>query len=371
MDRSQQDAKTGCPGQAGPVGDYRGSNAVTAETDRIVLLECIALESLPVCSVHVLASLSMKIKCPGCATLLQIPETAAGKVVKCKCGKQLRAPAAKAGTTAAKTSAPAAQPASRPPAAAKPAAKRPPQPRPAAPKQPAAAAPPPADLFDDLTETDLGAVKAVHTPGLANPYQAAASAGNTGHYMSDADAEGAGDLGPRPIPLILVAVHNILATLAYGALTVLMVGMLGLLAAASTTAEAEGAETQGDIAEIAAAGVVALVPIVITTVLSLACAVSCFVRGKLPWYILLFSYAMSSVMHVMSVVSSAMQGAWGRFGGGLFILLLALTILAYLHIKAPRLYFAGPSLKVKSAITHDVLGVILGGCLGFILFFLN
>ena len=42
----------------------------------------------------------MKIKCPNCSKVLAIPESAAGKVVKCPCGKQLRAPAAKAGGAA-------------------------------------------------------------------------------------------------------------------------------------------------------------------------------------------------------------------------------------------------------------------------------
>ena len=39
----------------------------------------------------------MKIKCPACNAILNIPSEAAGKVVKCPCGKQLRAPAAPAG----------------------------------------------------------------------------------------------------------------------------------------------------------------------------------------------------------------------------------------------------------------------------------
>lgn len=39
----------------------------------------------------------MKIKCPACNAILNIPSEAAGKVVKCPCGKQLRAPAAAAG----------------------------------------------------------------------------------------------------------------------------------------------------------------------------------------------------------------------------------------------------------------------------------
>ena len=39
----------------------------------------------------------MKIICPACNAILNIPSEAAGKVVKCPCGKQLRAPAAAAG----------------------------------------------------------------------------------------------------------------------------------------------------------------------------------------------------------------------------------------------------------------------------------
>ena len=363
----RRDLLTSGPAGCGRVPDYRGANRGGCGDRPNCSVRMGSSRSLSVCSVYAFASLSMKIKCPGCGSLLQIPETAAGKVVKCKCGKQLRAPAAKTGAPAAKPAAPAAaaKPTAQRPAPQRPAAQRP------APQPPAAAAPPALDLFDDLTETDLGSVKAVHTPGLANPYQAAAPAGGSGHYMSDANAEGAGELGPRPIPLILIAIHSVFGTLAYGALAVLMVGMLGLLAAATSTVEAETGEAQGATAEIAAAGVVALVPIVITTVLGLACVISCFVRGKLPWFILLFSYAMSSVMHIMSVVASAMQAEWMRLGGGIFFILLALTILTYLHAKAPRLYYAGASLKVKSAITHDILGAILGGCLGFILFFYN
>ena len=49
----------------------------------------------------------MKIKCPSCQKVLNIPPEAAGKVVKCPCGKQLRAPAAPADPSPAPT--PAAQ----------------------------------------------------------------------------------------------------------------------------------------------------------------------------------------------------------------------------------------------------------------------
>ena len=43
----------------------------------------------------------MKIKCPACQAVLSIPPAAAGKVVKCPCGKQLRAPAATGAATGA------------------------------------------------------------------------------------------------------------------------------------------------------------------------------------------------------------------------------------------------------------------------------
>jgi len=45
----------------------------------------------------------MKIKCPACQAVLSIPADAAGKVVKCPCGKQLRAPDAPANTGQAET----------------------------------------------------------------------------------------------------------------------------------------------------------------------------------------------------------------------------------------------------------------------------
>jgi len=42
----------------------------------------------------------MKIKCPACNTVLNVPAEAAGKIVKCTCGTQLRAPAAAVGPAA-------------------------------------------------------------------------------------------------------------------------------------------------------------------------------------------------------------------------------------------------------------------------------
>lgn len=80
----------------------------------------------------------MRIKCPSCATVLSIPESAAGKVVKCPCGTQLRAPAKAAGFASAPSGPRATAPLQR--------AKAPRRPAPAQPD---------AGLFDELTEKDL------------------------------------------------------------------------------------------------------------------------------------------------------------------------------------------------------------------------
>lgn len=139
----------------------------------------------------------MKIKCPACSKLLNIPDTAAGKVVKCPCGKQLRAPQpGGAAAPAAQPQRPAPQTAAAP-IPAQPAQAQAAMPQPAA-TQPAAPAslPPymqapgqggfvpqfpgqqypgqkPSDLgptgfaIDELTDSDFAPVKAVNQPGRA------------------------------------------------------------------------------------------------------------------------------------------------------------------------------------------------------------
>lgn len=89
----------------------------------------------------------MKIKCPACSKVLAIPESAAGKVVKCPCGKQLRAPGAAAAPAQAAPAGGAAKP--------QPAAKQPAAKRPAA--QPAGGGFGGFDpaMFDELTDDDL------------------------------------------------------------------------------------------------------------------------------------------------------------------------------------------------------------------------
>jgi uncharacterized RDD family membrane protein YckC len=92
----------------------------------------------------------MKIKCPACAQVLNVPDAAAGKVIKCPCGKQLRAPSPKPGGAApAAAGGRPAQPGGAGQAAARPAA-----------NQPLGGFD--AEMFDELTDQDL---KPVSRPG--------------------------------------------------------------------------------------------------------------------------------------------------------------------------------------------------------------
>ena len=94
----------------------------------------------------------MKIKCPSCGTVLSIPDSAAGKIIKCQCGKQLRAPSA-AGTAAASSPA----------------------------NQASAAGGLDPGIFDELSDGDLQPVRPVNRPGVSpNPYQSPSSVSGDG-----------------------------------------------------------------------------------------------------------------------------------------------------------------------------------------------
>ena len=128
---------------------------------------------------------SMKIKCPACSKVLNIPDSAAGKIVKCPCGKQLRAPG----------SAPQGL-ASSAPAGAKPGESRPASGNPAATRPVAGPGEFDAAMFDDLTDQDLKPVK-----GVVNPYTPVASpaAGGGNVLKQYSPRDGVGGQGRREI----------------------------------------------------------------------------------------------------------------------------------------------------------------------------
>ncbi len=115
----------------------------------------------------------MKIKCPGCANVLNIPETAAGKVVKCPCGKQLRAPGG--ATSGAVSGSP------RPVAGAvtaTAATRQVPKPAPVVNPSMGGFGDIDAALFDELTDEDLKPVRSVVRPGVAPMVSSSSASGS-------------------------------------------------------------------------------------------------------------------------------------------------------------------------------------------------
>ena len=113
----------------------------------------------------------MKLKCPGCSKILSVPDTAAGKVIKCPCGKQLRAPAPSS------TNATSPQPVVSQNSASAPAlTQSAPMPASSSSTSVEGFGGADADLFNELTEEDLKPLAPVHrTQPIQKPN---ASSGN-------------------------------------------------------------------------------------------------------------------------------------------------------------------------------------------------
>ncbi|MDB4540531.1 RDD family protein [bacterium] len=125
----------------------------------------------------------MKIKCPACQAVLSIPPAAAGKVVKCPCGKQLRAPGAPGTDASSGREAGAATPQGATPQGATPQGAAPQR---AAPQRAAAAD---ARLFDELTEGDLQPVAQAGMPTTP------VASGNAGQLLREHAATAGGGSG--------------------------------------------------------------------------------------------------------------------------------------------------------------------------------
>lgn len=174
----------------------------------------------------------MKIKCPSCQQVLNIPPAAAGKLVKCPCGTQLRAPAAASGGTAAGANAPQAAATAR-----------------AAPRGPA---PTTADagLFDELTEGDL---KPVAQPGMRSV--ANGPSGNTGKLLQEHAATAGGGsggnfrVGPLASPWIRLAAALIDGVIINALM--LPIVLLGLLVFMGMFVDVESMQASLDAAETA------------------------------------------------------------------------------------------------------------------------
>ncbi|EMI16979.1 membrane protein containing RDD domain protein [Rhodopirellula maiorica SM1] len=199
----------------------------------------------------------MKIKCPACSAVLNIPESAAGKVVKCPCGKQLRAP----GGAAKPAAAAAAATPNRAPVAQQPAAQR----RAPQPAGPSAGDFDPA-MFDDLTDDDLKQpVLPVQRPGggsapsPVNPYAIGTGGAHAGGAMPSQSSGKIASIGQRIGGALLDGLFNMSGVIAASVL-------VGLLAPA---ADAAGQQAAAGISVIIllVCACVAMVPFVINMVL--------------------------------------------------------------------------------------------------------
>ena len=192
----------------------------------------------------------MKIKCPACSKVLSIPDSAAGQVVKCPCGKQLRAPnAASAGGGANRPSgASSSKPASSSPA----------------PRPTAGAGGIDPGIFDDLTDNDLHPVKTT-----SNPYQSSVSGQ---HASASSGPQELAGIGQRIGGAILDGVLSLLMMLPG---IIIGGGMIVGGIATAAQAEANGG-VSNEAAAIAGGGILvgvliivgnALVPMVVNIVL--------------------------------------------------------------------------------------------------------
>ncbi len=301
----------------------------------------------------------MKIKCPGCSSVLNVPESAAGKVVKCPCGKQLRAPGGSARAGAAQ--APQQRPTTPQPQQARP-QQRPAQPT-QRPPQPQASGgggglgldP---DIFDELTDGDMQPVQAVVRPGQqTNPYATTASSDQMlNQYASeDVRSTGSGDgRGRKPGLLYFLGVINILWSLGFFLITLLLVGLVTMFA---------------DIDELFQADEVSLAAVVAATVtmglISAATAVACFWPAKGCWYILLFSYGYGFADRIFGAIGSAMEEEGGSrlIGAGIGIL-VGLSFWAFMHGDEVRAHYRTRNAGIGGVVVADVLGVLVGCGLG-------
>ena len=301
----------------------------------------------------------MKIKCPACQTVLQIPDTAAGKVVKCQCGKQMRAPGGPA------KSAPAPQ-APRPQA---PAAQRP-TPQSPGPAQTASGgyvspfAQPPQQasggILDELTDTDLAPVKAVTMPGAKAPVQKHGAATEKllreASGNSDRRAEGmlASGEAPRPGLLTFIGVVNgFWGFIAIG-LLLLFVGVVGMVEAleGQIPGAAEG------VAFFLITGALS-----VGAITSFATCIACFTRGAVSWYIVLFSYGWGLADRIFQAIQLLMEGEnAGLVGKGIGIL-IGIGVWAWLHGEEVRAFYGTDSEKVWKIVVADVAGFICAGAL--------
>ncbi len=283
----------------------------------------------------------MKIKCPSCQTLLQVPDSAAGKVVKCTCGKQMRlpAPTGTQSTVPVAPGAPVAKPTVRPTGA---------QPRPVAGGQGLDPS-----VFDELTTDDMKPIRDAYAPPAV---VSTAHAGNAAlRQYAGNDGSNAARPGKRPGTLTFLGVVNGVWSGIY---------VLGVLVLFGITAIA--ADEIAEDAEATAVWGLLLGAAIAMTVGSIAIAVSCFIPKPACWYVVTFGYAFFFADRIMGIVGDFRgdDPNYGRIGGACVGVVVGALFWAYLHGDEVRAFYRVQASSLKFAAIADVLGLLVGFGLG-------
>lgn len=300
----------------------------------------------------------MKLKCPGCGKILQVPDSAAGKVVKCRCGKQLRVPggdptaANRAAANRAATNRgtangdrPSDRPVAQPAAGGSPAGQ-------ASPRRSAGGQGGFGDfdpgLFDELTDSDFRAAPA------------AATAPDGGgklmkQYAPPDEVDDAAEppSGKRPAFLTFLGVVNAVWAVIFLLGTLAVLGLVAVIPAMGAAAEFE--DGQGMLLAVAVAAMA------FSTLLAIATAVSCFVPKKICWYVVLFSYAFACGERIVTVTDMFRAGEEVlTITGGFVGVLVGFLFLAALHADNVRRFYRIGKLTVGKVIAPDLIGFLLG-----------
>jgi hypothetical protein len=201
-----------------------------------------------------------------------------------------------------------------------------------------------AGMLDELTDGDLQPVKSVATPGRVapKPDKNAGQAALQKHAAkADRQAEMllAGGLAPLPPFLILIAIFNVI-----GSLFRLGLGLLffGLIAAFPMAGEDFGdEESAGVVFVLIASG------FLVTGVLYLVSGIMCFVRGKIPWMLVVGSYCFGLSVRLDNLLRVLMDGEIEfSIVRQVFGVLVGIAVWAWLHGEDVRAYFGSDDLSL-------------------------
>jgi len=212
-------------------------------------------------------------------------------------------------------------------------------------------------MLDELTEGDLQPVKSVSRPGMT---VSKPSTKSTNKVLQDA-VEGADKRGealihrglaPRPPFLMFLGGMNLLWSLIYFGLALLMVGLLAIF---------EGIEEE--VPEATGIGLAVIAgAMIVMGLLCIATCAACFVRAKWSWYVLLFSYSYGFADRLAGAVGEFMseEPNYVRVVVGIIV---GLSLWAYMHGDEVRAFCDTEDEPMGGIIGANVAGFVFGALL--------